>query len=77
MKLRKPIGLSLVQTAFGLALGLSTSSPARAQIPGPDIFIGTLVTEQGQVFLDRCAIGDPRYGRRDDPRAAGLRRLRP
>jgi len=57
--------------AFGLALGLSASSPARAQISGADIFIGRLVVEQGEVFLDRCATGVPRYVLRDDPNTDG------
>lgn len=63
--------MNFVKTAFGLAIALLTSSPASAQMSSADIFIGTLAIEQGQVFLDRCALGDPRYVLRDDPDSDG------
>lgn len=71
MTLCREISSSLIKHGLWLPLAFLTGSPASAQTQGDDIFIGTLAVERGQVFLDRCAIGDPRFVLRDDPETGG------
>ena len=46
-------------------MALAAATPAAAQ-SGPDIFIGTLASEQGEVILTRCDLARTRYLLRDD-----------
>jgi hypothetical protein len=54
------------KAVLGILLLLGVSAQAGAEVPQPDIFIGTMIVEKGEVILNRCDAANNRYVLRDD-----------